>query len=61
MARVLIIDDDDPTRLAIRTMLELDGHEVTEASDGEIGQTFFQQNPTDLVIMDLLMPNKNGL
>ena len=42
-------------------MLEKAGHQVVEAPDGEIGARLFRQNPTDIVITDLIMPEKEGL
>lgn len=60
MARILVIDDDEAIRLALRKMLEVDGHEVVEATDGAHGMRLFRENPTDLVITDILMPEKEG-
>ena len=61
MARILIIDDAEPTRQAIRTMLEIAGHEVQEASGSDEGFSLYKTEKPDLVFMDLLMPDKNGL
>ncbi len=61
MARILVIDDDSPVRMIIRRMLEAEGHEVVEAVDGESGVKTFRQNPTDLIITDIVMPKKEGL
>lgn len=58
---VLIIDDDPPIREMLRRMLEYAGYQVTEAVDGEAGLRSFQAEPPDLVITDILMPNKEGL
>jgi DNA-binding response OmpR family regulator len=61
MARILIIDDEPPIRTLLRLALESVGHEVLEAQDGRIGLTLYRQNPTDLVITDILLPELNGL
>ena len=61
MARILIIDDDDQFRRMLRNMLERAGHEVGEAPDGNVGIRFYRENHSDLVITDLIMPEKEGL
>ena len=61
MASILIIDDEDPIRGLLRSVLETEGYEVTEAANGRIGLEQYRQKPTDLVITDILMPELNGL
>ena len=61
MARILIIDDDDPARFALRAILEHADHEVLEASNGLEGVKRFREEAPDLVITDILMPEKEGL
>ncbi len=61
MARVLIIDDSDQIRLSIRMALEDAGYEVEEAADGNVGIQLYKENPADLIISDLIMPDKEGL
>ncbi len=61
MARILVIDDEESIRTALRRALELDGHTVILAEDGEEGETFFRENPADLVITDIIMPKREGL
>ncbi len=60
MARILIIDDNDQVRLSLRMALEDAGHSVEEAADGIAGLQIFRKNPADLIITDLVMPNKDG-
>jgi DNA-binding NtrC family response regulator len=60
MATILIIDDDDSIRALGRKALELDGHRVVDACDGDIGLQRFADDPADLVVVDLFMPNKGG-
>lgn len=61
MARILVIDDDAAVRRTIRRQLETVGHEVVEAPDGKAGMKLYFDNPADLVITDLFMPEQDGL
>jgi len=61
MERILIIDDEPQIRSMLRLMLERDGYEVVEAPDGIEGIRLYRQNPSDLIITDLIMPNKDGI
>jgi len=61
MGRVLVIDDEPQIRSMLRMMLERAGHEVEEAPDGIEGIRIYRQNPVDLIISDLIMPNKDGI
>jgi CheY-like chemotaxis protein len=61
MPHILIIDDDDLLRTMLRLTLEEFGHTVTEARNGLEGLRLFQREPADLVITDLIMPEKEGI
>jgi CheY-like chemotaxis protein len=61
MALILIIDDEPQIRSMLKLMLERDGYEVAEAPDGIEGIRTYRQNPADLIITDLIMPNKDGI
>ena len=61
MARILIIDDEPQIRSMLKLMLEREGYEVVEAPDGVEGIKVYRQNPADLIITDLIMPNKDGI
>ncbi|MFO0700001.1 MAG: response regulator [Nitrospira sp.] len=61
MAKVLIIDDEASIRTLLRLVLEGEGHEITEASNGCTGLVSYQCDPADLVIVDIRMPEMNGL
>ena len=61
MARILIIDDDEQLLAMLRQTLEREGYEVMEASDGNEGLRRYRENPTDLIITDLIMPEKEGM
>jgi CheY-like chemotaxis protein len=60
MPRILVIDDEEPVRRMIQEMLVRVGHTVEEAGDGDDGTRAFRRQPADLVITDILMPNKGG-
>lgn len=61
MPRILVIEDDEQVRSTLRGVLERDGFTVSEASGGAIGVEFCYENPPDLVITDIFMPDKDGL
>lgn len=61
MARILVIEDDAPVREVIRRMLQNENHDVLEASDGSEGIEIFRREKPDLIILDILMPVKEGL
>jgi two-component system response regulator MprA len=59
--RVLVVDDDDAVRLALARALARDGHEVAEAADGATALEALGGTRPDAVILDVLMPEPNGL
>jgi DNA-binding response OmpR family regulator len=61
MPSVLIVDDEGAIRQLIREALGQAGYEVSEARDGKEGLARYRQAPADLVIMDILMPDQDGL
>jgi DNA-binding NtrC family response regulator len=61
MARIIVIDDQESIRNVVRRALELDGHEVQDASDGEKGMQLLERAPVDLVITDIFMPGQDGI
>jgi CheY-like chemotaxis protein len=61
MQSVLIVDDDDQIRTLVRETLEQAGYGVVEARDGKEGLQRYRVTPTDVVIMDILMPGQDGL
>ena len=58
--RMLLVEDQDLVRAALRMMLELDGHQVTEASNGAEALDLFAMGEFDLVITDFEMPMMKG-
>jgi DNA-binding response OmpR family regulator len=61
MTRILVIEDETAFQTVIKDALEKAGYEVGVASDGEVGLRLFAEQPYDVVITDILMPNKEGL
>lgn len=61
MAKILVIDDEEQLRDLLKQMLTRDGHEVITAFDGVEGMRVFNQSNPDLVITDIIMPNKDGI
>jgi len=59
--RILLIDDDDDVRSTLKQILEREGYRVLEASDGNQGLKIFKEKPIDLIITDLIMPEKDGM
>ena len=60
MARILLIEDNDPIRALLLETLELAGHTVIEARNGHEGLALFQHFTADLVITDMVMPEMEG-
>ncbi len=61
MANILIVDDDPQIRKVFRRILEAENYEVAEAADGKEGASRFRDWPPDLVLMDIFMPEQEGL
>ena len=60
MSTVCVIDDDADTRDALRLVLELNGYEVIEASDGAAALDELHRNPAGVILLDLMMPGMTG-
>ena len=61
MALILVIDDDDNIRRMVRRILEAAGHETVEGTGGNQGTRLFAERKPDLVITDIVMPDKEGI
>jgi len=58
--RVLLIEDEEPLRLALADALAAEGFEVLEAADGESGLALALSEGPDLVLLDLMLPRRDG-
>jgi len=58
--RVLVVDDDDDIRLLLQELLTGGGYRVATAPDGRAALRVFHESPTDLVVLDLSMPELDG-
>jgi excisionase family DNA binding protein len=57
---VLIVDDDERLREFIRVNLEMEGYTVVEAANAEEGLGAVEQQPPDLILLDVMMPGVDG-
>src|SRR3569833_2843686 len=58
---ILIVDDDARVRAAARAMLVSQGYVVREAGDGDVALAVMAADPVSIVLLDILMPRKEGL
>jgi phosphoserine phosphatase RsbU/P len=58
---VVVADDDQDVRTMLRTLLELDGHEVIEARDGDEAWQLCLDSRPSVVVADIQMPGLTGL
>ncbi len=61
MARVLVVDDDDTVANVVVSYLERGGHDATRVADGRAALESIQAYPPDLVVLDLMLPEIDGL
>jgi excisionase family DNA binding protein len=57
---ILIVDDDDRLREFVRVNLEMEGYSVREAADAEQGLAALEEEPPDLILLDVMMPKVDG-
>jgi DNA-binding response OmpR family regulator len=58
---ILVVDDDEAYRILLRHHLEAQGYKVIEAEDGIKAYSVVRESPIGLMILDLVMPNEEGL
>lgn len=58
--RLLIVEDDPDLRQLMRAMLKKDVSRIDEAADGETAVEKLESTPYDLVVLDIMLPQKNG-
>lgn len=61
MATILVIEDSEQFRQMLKVMLEQEGHQVTLAINGVEGTRLYREQKPQLVITDILMPEKDGI
>src|SRR3989338_518332 len=58
--KIMIIEDDTNTAILLSNVLTLEGFETATARDGVEGIEMVQQNPPDLIILDIMLPKMDG-
>src|SRR3989344_4630264 len=58
--KVLIIEDEDVLRNVLAKKLEKEGYEVIVAADGEAGMNSIRNENPDMILLDIMLPKKNG-
>jgi two-component system alkaline phosphatase synthesis response regulator PhoP len=58
--RILLVEDEEALRMTVMDRLRGEGYHVDFAADGEQGLRKATQNPFDLVVLDVMLPRKNG-
>lgn len=58
--KILIIEDEKPLLMAIKSKLEIEGYDVVFAGDGEKGEKLVKSEKPDLLLLDILLPKKDG-
>jgi YesN/AraC family two-component response regulator len=61
MSKILVVDDDQQIRNMLRITLERENYQVIEACDGFEAAAAYRAQPIDLVITDIVMPDKEGI
>lgn len=61
MAQILVVDDDAQVQRSIKRILEEDNYSVITASSGEEALALIANNPPDLVVLDIIMPEMDGI
>ncbi len=61
MGRIMVVEDDKAVRELLREILKRAGHEVIAAGNGKEAIALYQDTPADLIITNILMPEKEGL
>jgi two-component system, sensor histidine kinase and response regulator len=60
MSKILVIEDEASVRISLVELLRLEGFEVIEAADGEIGVNLAGEEVPDLILCDIVMPRRDG-
>ena len=60
MTRILVVEDEEPLRMALVDALRAEGFEVLEAADGEAGLRMALREDPDVILLDLMLPKRDG-
>jgi DNA-binding response OmpR family regulator len=60
MARILVVEDEPDLLLGLEDDLKLEGYEVEAVRDGETASRRAREQPFDLIILDVMLPHKDG-
>ena len=60
MSRILVVEDDERIRLSMRLALEDEGYTVDDVASGEDAVAHFANDPSELVLVDLMLPGMDG-
>ncbi|MEX2467397.1 MAG: response regulator transcription factor [Gemmatimonadota bacterium] len=61
MAHILLIEDNEDLAFGLRATLEFEGHRVEVAGDGANGRRLLRESEPDLIVLDLMLPDTDGL
>jgi len=57
---ILVVDDNPTNRLLLKYMIKGEGHDVSEADDGDVSVEMVKEYGYDIIFMDMMMPKMNG-
>ena len=60
-ARILVVEDDSAVRDALERALSFEGYAIETATDGAVALSSLRDQPTDLVVLDVMMPHVDGI
>src|SRR5580693_9104698 len=58
---ILVVDDESEIREGLELLLNMEGYSTSSAESGEAGLTMLEENPYDLLLLDVSLPDRNGL
>ncbi len=61
MTKILLVDDEERVRSTLKEVLESDGYEVQEVSNGKEALESFARSAPDLILTDIVMPDTEGI
>ncbi len=58
---ILVVDDESEIREGLELLLTTEGYSTSSAETGEAGLTLLEEKPFDLLLLDVSLPDRNGL